>query len=95
MKTYLNDAIIGNKEVKCGLTNKGEITRLRYPNIDYREFIEFFHMGVKINDSGLIYLHNDPNNIYMLDEISFETIPAYNTNKLFHPKKNGWVRLYY
>ena len=23
--------------------------------------------------------------------IKFETIPAYNTNKAFHPKENGWV----
>lgn len=32
-----------------------------------------------------------PNNLYMLDEINFETIPAFNTNKQFHPKENGWV----
>lgn len=32
-----------------------------------------------------------PNNLYMLDKINFETIPAYNTNKQFHPKENGWV----
>ena len=27
----------------------------------------------------------------MVKGIKFETIPAYNTNKTFHPKKNGWV----
>ena len=27
----------------------------------------------------------------MVEEIKFETIPAYNTNKTFHPKENGWV----
>lgn len=32
-----------------------------------------------------------PNNEYKIDEISFETIPAYNINKKFHPKENGWV----
>ena len=32
-----------------------------------------------------------PNNLYILDKINFETIPAYNTNKQFHPKENGWV----
>lgn len=64
MKTYLNDAIIGNKEVKLSLTEKGEIVRVCYPNIDFREFIEFTHMGVKINDSNLIYLHDDVNNTY-------------------------------
>lgn len=31
------------------------------------------------------------NNVYKLDHITFEAIPAYNTNKLFHPKKNGWI----
>ncbi len=64
MKTYFNDAIIGNKEVRCGLTDKGEIVRICYPNIDYRQFIEHLHMGVKVNDSGIIYLHNDVNNVY-------------------------------
>lgn len=64
MKTYLNDAIIGNKNLKVGLTKNGEIVRIRYPNIDFREFIEFMHMGVKINDSNIIYLHDDPNNTY-------------------------------
>lgn len=64
MKTYINNAIIGNKELRASLTDKGEIVRIRYPNIDFREFIEFLHMGVKINDSGIIYLHNDVNNVY-------------------------------
>ena len=28
---------------------------------------------------------------YMVQGIKFETIPAYNTNKSFHPKENDWV----
>jgi len=64
MKTYTNDALIGNKELKVGLTEKGEIVRIRYPNIDFRELIEYMHIGVKINDSNLIYLHSDINNVY-------------------------------
>ena len=32
-----------------------------------------------------------PNQKYMVDGISFETIPAYNINKQFHPKENEWV----
>ena len=32
-----------------------------------------------------------PNEEYMVQGIKFETIPAYNTNKAFHPKKNEWV----
>lgn len=27
----------------------------------------------------------------IVEGIKFETIPAYNTNKQFHPKENGWV----
>ncbi len=64
MKTYYNNAIIGNKDVKVGITDKGEIVRICYPNIDFRQYIEFLHLGVKINDSNIIYLHDDVNNIY-------------------------------
>lgn len=33
----------------------------------------------------------EQNKNYMVDGIKFETILAYNTNKQFHPKENGWV----
>lgn len=33
----------------------------------------------------------EPNKEYIVEGIKFETIPAYNTNKKFHPKENGWV----
>ncbi len=32
-----------------------------------------------------------PNEKDMVAGIKFETIPAYNVNKPFHPKENGWV----
>lgn len=32
-----------------------------------------------------------PNEKYIVESIKFETVPAYNTNKQFHPKENGWV----
>ena len=32
-----------------------------------------------------------PNEKYCVEGISFETIPAYNINKKFHPKQNNWV----
>lgn len=32
-----------------------------------------------------------PNESYIVKDIKFTTIPAYNTNKQFHPKANGWV----
>lgn len=33
----------------------------------------------------------EPNKKYELHEISFETVPAYNIGKIFHPKTNNWV----
>ena len=32
-----------------------------------------------------------PNNLYTVLGIEISTIPAYNTNKKFHPKDNNWV----
>ncbi|MBQ2917421.1 MAG: hypothetical protein IJE59_04580 [Clostridia bacterium] len=64
MNKYYNDAIIGNKEIVASFTKKGELIRLYYPNRDYRQFIDFLHIGVKINDSSMIYLHDDINNTY-------------------------------
>ena len=64
MEKYYNDAIIGNKEITASFTKKGELIRLFYPNTDYRQFIDFFHTGIKVNDSSMIYLHDDINNAY-------------------------------
>ena len=61
---YLNEAIIGNKNMIATLTSKGELQRLYFPNKDNRQYINFFHTGVKINESDLIYLHDDINNVY-------------------------------
>ena len=61
---YYNDAIIGNKNMVASYTKKGELLRIFYPSPDYKQFVDFFHTGVKINDSNLIYCHNDINNKY-------------------------------
>ena len=61
---YYNDAIIGNKKIIASYTEKGELQRLCYPEVDGRQFIDYFQTGVKINDSNLIYLHQDINNKY-------------------------------
>ena len=42
-----------------------------------------------INKNAIITI--EPNKNYMVQGIKFETISAYNTNKTFHPKENGWV----
>ena len=62
---YYNDAIIGNKNIKAMFSKKGELLRLYYPNIDYRQFIDEWMVGVKVNDSRLINLSDDINNVYL------------------------------
>mgnify|MGYP004499424855 CR=1 FL=1 len=52
---------------------------------------ELLTKGLKkgINKDAIITV--EPNKKYMVQGIKFETVPAYNTNKTFHPKENGWV----
>ena len=65
MKTkYNNDAIIGGKNITASYTRNGELLRVMYPFPDFRSWIDEFTTGVKINDSGIIYLHEDINNQY-------------------------------
>ena len=61
---YYNEAIIGNKNIIATFTRKGEMQRIYFPSKDNRQYINFFHTGVKINNSDLIYLHDDINNVY-------------------------------
>lgn len=61
---YLNEAIIGNKHMTVSFSKKGELLRLYYPNPDFKQYIDKMEMGVKINDSGLIRLEEDINNVY-------------------------------
>lgn len=63
-KKYLNEAIIGNQNIVVSFSKKGELLRLFYPTRDYRQFVDTFYTGVKINDSNNIYLHDDINNVY-------------------------------
>ena len=61
---YYNDAIIGGKNITASYTKNGELLRIMYNTPDFRQFLDFFHTGVKINDSCMIYLHEDRNNKY-------------------------------
>lgn len=38
-----------------------------------------------------IFILVKPNESYIVKNIEFKTIPAYNVNKQFHPKGNNWV----
>ena len=42
-----------------------------------------------INKNAIITV--EPNKKYIVQGIKFKTIPAYNTNKTFHPKENDWI----
>lgn len=61
---YLNEAIIGNKKMIATFTSKGEMQRIYFPSKDNKQYINYFHTGVKVNESDLIYLHEDINNTY-------------------------------
>ena len=63
-KKYYNDAFIGNKNITASFSKYGELLRLYYPKPDYRQFLDYFHTGIRVNDSDLIYLHYDVNNTY-------------------------------
>lgn len=64
MSKYLNEAVIGNKNILATFTSKGEFLRIFYPNRDSRQFLELLNCGIKVNDSDIIYLHDDINNVY-------------------------------
>lgn len=61
---YFNDAIIGGKNITASYSKNGELLRMMYDSPDFKQFLDFYHTGVKINDSCIIYLHEDINNKY-------------------------------
>lgn len=61
---YFNDGVVGNRKLTASFSKTGELLRLFYGTVDYKQFIEQFDVGVKINDSAMVYLHNDINNLY-------------------------------
>ncbi len=86
-KKYLNEAIIGNRNMIATLTSKGELQRLYFPSKDNRQYINFFHTGVKINNSDLIYFHDDINNVYkQYYEIDTNVLNTEITNTYFNLK---------
>lgn len=83
---YFNDALIGNSKVKASFTKNGELIRLLYGGPDYKQFVDTFHTGIKVNDSLIIYLHEDVNNTY-----SQEYVP--NTNILKTEIYNSYFKV--
>lgn len=48
---------------------------------------------LKLGFSAINIISVNPNRKYTVEGITFETIPAYNLNKQFHPKANDWTRI--
>ena len=87
MEKYLNEALIGNKEILVTYTRKGEIQRMYYPAKDTRQYISFYHTGIKVNDSDLVYLHDDVNNTYkQYYEVNTNILNTEITNTYFNLK---------
>ena len=74
MEKYFNDAIIGNKNLKATFSKKGELLRINYPNKDYKQFVDYFKVGLKINDSAF------ENNILLAGEELGYRINLYDRN---------------
>mgnify|MGYP004650388077 CR=1 FL=1 len=83
---FFNDAVIGNKSIRATFSKNGEMLRMYYPSIDYSQFIDMFHIGMKINDSAIVYLHEDINNKY-------EQYYTENTNILNTEIENSYFNL--
>ena len=64
-----NDAFIGNKNLIAAYSKTGELLRINYPGADFRQFVDYFKTGVKINDSDLVNLNDDINNRYKQEYI--------------------------
>ena len=51
MSKYFNSAIVGNSQILGCLSNKGELIRLYYPNIDYFQNVDTFKVGLVYDNS--------------------------------------------
>ncbi len=50
-------------------------------------YVEVLKLGFKENNIVIV----EPENKYKIKDLCIETINAYNEDKKFHPKENGWV----
>jgi len=54
----------GNKELIASFSKTGELLRIDCKSLDYRQLIDYYHIGITVNDSNILYLHQDINNRY-------------------------------
>ena len=48
---YYNDGIVGNQKLTASFTKTGELLRLFFDSVDYKQFIDTYHMGIRVNDN--------------------------------------------
>lgn len=96
MNKYFNNAIVGNSSVLGCITNRGELIRLYYPNIDYFQNIDMYNYGIIIDnkvrwlsDANLIAQYYDTNILYT--ELEMEDVKVIQKDYVL-PKKNVMVR---
>ena len=63
---------------------KKQNTKIVIPNELYEKTI-----ALGFDEANILLV--EPNNDYEIDEIKFQTIPAYNINKNFHKREYNWV----
>lgn len=95
MSKYFNNAIIGNSNILGCLTDKGELIRLYYPNIDYFQNIDKFKFGILNNgmkwfENGIAKKQYYEGNI-LYTELSMDDIEILQRDYVL-PKKNIVVR---
>ena len=71
MSKYFNNALVGNSKILGCLTDKGELIRLYYPNIDYYQNVDTFKLGIArdnhiewLNDGNKVSQYYDTNIVY-------------------------------
>lgn len=96
MNKYFNNAIVGNSSVLGCITNKGELIRLYYPNIDYFQNIDMYNYGVILDgkirwlsDANLIAQYYDTNILYT--ELEMEGIKVIQKDYVL-PTQDVFVR---
>lgn len=89
MKSYFNNAVIGNSRILATFDEKGQILRVFWPNIDYSQQIEKMLLGIYFpkTSSSMHWLDSDEWNYnqYYLDDT--------NILKTVITRKNGDLRI--
>lgn len=62
MDKYINEAFIGNGNVRVTFNSKGKVLRILFPSPDHKQFINYLDFVIKI-DGQILYL-NDGSNKY-------------------------------